>query len=288
MREAKFIDVEGVRTRYFEAGSGEHLLLLHGGNFGDDDNVDCAENWARNWDGFAGSFHVIAIDKLGQGHTDNPRPGNYKVESVVAHALGFIRALGLDRLNLVGHSRGGYLAMRLTMEDQDRISALTVVDSASMSPGSNVRRGPLLAGAPKPLLSRESIEWVTGAFSYSNAHITSDWLDAREAIAGSAKNAEAVEERWKVNDSDYLPGLNAQKDQTMAWIADGKLRVPTLLVWGKNDPSAVVSGGIAAFDIIAESTARAAMHIFSQAGHYSYREQPDDFVGVVKTFIEGG
>ena len=116
MREAKFIDVEGIRTRYFEAGSGEHLLLLHGGNFGDDDNVDCADNWARNWDGFARSFHVIAIDKLGQGHTDNPRPGNYKVESVVAHAQGFIRALGLDRLNLVGHSRGGYLAMRLTME----------------------------------------------------------------------------------------------------------------------------------------------------------------------------
>ena len=74
----------------------------------------------------------------------------------------------------------------------------------------------------------------------------------------------------------------------MAWIADGKLSVPTLLVWGKNDPSAVVSGGIAAFDIIAESTARSAMHIFSQAGHYSYREHPDDFVGVVKTFIEGG
>ena len=124
-------------------------------------------------------------------------------------------------------------------------------------------------------MSRESIEWVTGAFSYSNAHITSDWLDAREEIAGSAKNAEAVEERWKVNDSEYLPGLNAQKDQTMAWIADGKLRVPTLLVWGRNDPSAVVSGGIAAFDIIAESTARSAMHIFNQAGHYCYREHPD-------------
>ena len=52
--------------------------------------------------------------------------------------------------------------------------------------------------------------------------------------------------------------------------------------------AAVVSGGIAAFDIIAESTARAAMHIFGQAGHYSYREHPDDFVGVVKTFVASG
>ena len=288
MREAKFIDVEGVRTRYFEAGSGPHLLLLHGGNFGDNDNVDCAENWALNWDGFADAFHVIAMDKLGQGYTDNPRPGDYTIEAVVTHARGFIRALGLERLNLVGHSRGGYLAMRLTMEDQERISALTVVNSASMSPGANVRRGPLLAGAPKPPLSRASIEWVTGAFSHSTAHITPEWLDARVAIAETAKNRAAVDERWKVNDSLYLPGFNAQKSRTMEWILGGGLSVPTLLVWGRDDPSAVVGGGIEAYGIIAESTARADMHIFNRAGHYSYREHPADFVRVVTAFIGGG
>ena len=65
MQEEKFVDVDGIRTRYFEAGNGEHLLLLHGGNFGDNDNVDCALNWALNWEGFARAFHVIALDRDG-------------------------------------------------------------------------------------------------------------------------------------------------------------------------------------------------------------------------------
>ena len=211
MNGPKFVMVDGIRTRYFEAGGGEHMLLLHGGNFGDNDNVDCAMNWALNWEGFARAFHVIAMDKLGQGRTDNPPPGNYTIEAVVAHARGFIQALGLERVILVGHSRGGYLAMRLAMEMPDRISAVAIVNSASMSPQTNIRRGALLAGAPKPLLTRESIEWVTGAFSFSNSHITADWLDEREAIAVSPKNREAVEARRKVNDSEFLPGFNAQE-----------------------------------------------------------------------------
>lgn len=288
MQEEKFIDVDGIRTRYFEAGNGEHLLLLHGGNFGDNDNVDCALNWALNWEGFARAFHVIAMDRLGQGWTDNPPAGNYTIEACVAHARGFIQALGLERVNLLGHSRGGYLAMRLTREMQDRISALAIVNSASMSRQANVRRGPLLAGAPKPLLSRESIAWVTGAFSFSNSHITADWLDAREAIAASPKNREALEARWKVNDSEFLPGFNAQKDETLDWVGAGELSVPTLLVWGRNDPSAVLEGGIESYRMIADSTPRAHMHILNQAGHYSYREHPVDFVEVVKGFINRG
>lgn len=288
MLDPKFVAVDGIRTRYFEAGGGEHLLLLHGGNFGDNDNVDCALNWALNWDRFARSFHVVAMDKLGQGWTDNPPAGSYTIEAVVAHARGFIQALGLERLNLVGHSRGGYLAMRLAMEMPDRISAVAIVNSASMSRQANVRRGALLAGAPKPLLSRESIEWVTGAFSFSNSHITADWLDEREAIAVSPKNREAVEARWKVNDSDFLPGFNVHKESTLDWIRAGELNSPTLLVWGRNDPSAVVEGGIEAYKMIADSTSRAHMHIINQAGHYSYREHPDDFVDVVTGFINRG
>ena len=50
MTKELFVAVDGIRTRYFEAGSGEPMLLLHGGNFGEQDNVDCANNWDLNWD----------------------------------------------------------------------------------------------------------------------------------------------------------------------------------------------------------------------------------------------
>ena len=285
MHGEKFVDVDGSRTRYFEAGKGDPLLLFHGGNFGQADNVDCAENWGLNWEIFARSFHVFAVDKLGQGFTDNPKDDDFTIDAVVRHAAGFIRAMGVDRYHLVGHSRGGYLVTRLTRENQRQVRTLTIVDSSTTAPGANVFRGPLLANAPKPLLTRESIAWVTRAFSASDSLITDDWMDVRERIAQTPKNAEAVRKMATLDKERFLPSLEKQKGETLGWIDAGGLKVPTLLVWGKNDPSAVLSGGLDLFDKVSKSTDRAQMHIFNQAGHYSYREHPRDFAEVVTTFI---
>ncbi len=109
MKNEKFTDVDGIRTRYFDEGAGEVMVLFHGSSFGQQDNVDCAENWDLNWDGFAESFHVYAVDKLGQGFTDNPKSDDYTIRAVVQHAYGFINAMGLKRVHLgplAPHLRG--------------------------------------------------------------------------------------------------------------------------------------------------------------------------------------
>lgn len=285
MINEKYADIDGIRTRYFEAGSGEPMLLLHGGNFGDSDNVDCANNWDLNWTAFTRDFHVFAIDRLGQGYTDNPKPGQYLIENIIAHIRGFIRKMNLSQVHLVGHSRGGYMSTRVTREDPERVVTLTIIDSSTTSPGTNVHRGPLLANAPRPLRSRDSIAWVTRQFSHSDALITKEWLDVREAIAKTAKNDEAVSEAGRMYHDAFLPGLQKQKNDTLDWIKAGNLKVPTLLVWGKNDPSAVLPGGLELFDIVSSSAPIANMHIFNNAGHYSYREHPKAFTEVVSAFI---
>ena len=286
MGDEQFLDVDGIRTRFFEAGSGELVLLFHGGNFGQFENVDCADNWDLNWNGFAEQFHVIAVDKLGQGFTDNPKDDNdYTFDAVVRHAQAFIRELGIDRYHLVGHSRAGFLVTRLTMESQPAVASLTIVDSSTLAPGPNRLRGPLLANAPTPLFSRESLIWVTQAFSYSSDLLTPEWLDVRVEIGQLPKNVEAVEKMRVLDDSTFMPSLETKKAETLAWIEQGNLSTPTLLVWGKNDPSAVLDGGLKLFDIVSKGCPRNQMHIFNQAGHYCYREHPDEFVEVVAGFI---
>src|SRR5215510_7208573 len=62
MGEAKFIDVNGIRTRYFDGGNGEPLVLVHGGQW---PATASAGGWAPVFDHLAGNFHVYAFDKLG-------------------------------------------------------------------------------------------------------------------------------------------------------------------------------------------------------------------------------
>ena len=52
--KAKFIEVDGIRTRYFDAGEGETIVLFHGGNFGSPHGADCAADWNLNIDGLSG------------------------------------------------------------------------------------------------------------------------------------------------------------------------------------------------------------------------------------------
>ena len=294
MKNEKFIDVDGIRTRYFDEGTGEALVLFHGGNFGNDDNTDCAENWDLNWDGFVRSFHVYAPDKIGQGYTDNPKNDDYSIQAVINHAYGFIQAVGLKKVHLVGHSRGGYLVTRLTREYQDMITTLTIIDSSTTAPGPNVNRDKLLANAPLPLLTKESLKWITEQFSSTYDHVTDSWLEVRARISKLPKNVEAVAkmaegaDKSSLNKELFMPSLEEQKNETLNWIKQGGLKVPTLLVWGYNDPSAIISGGYELFNLVTSSVNRAQMHVFNKSGHYSYREYPADFVRVVTDFIQSG
>jgi 2-hydroxy-6-oxo-6-(2'-carboxyphenyl)-hexa-2,4-dienoate hydrolase len=134
MTEPKFIDVDGIRTRYFDKGSGEVLLLVHGSHFGTPDACESALDWEFNFDALARSFRVIAMDKLGQGYTGNPKTvADFTMAATVKHAARFIETLGLKNVHVIGHSRGGYVVARLTL-DHPSWYARVIIDS-TLAPG---------------------------------------------------------------------------------------------------------------------------------------------------------
>jgi 2-hydroxy-6-oxonona-2,4-dienedioate hydrolase len=288
MTGGKFIDVGGVRTRYFEKGSGEVLVLFHGSHFGTTDACDSAIDWELNFDRLAQWFRVIAVDKLGQGHTDNPKSDeDYTMAAVVAHAHRFLVTLGLKNVHVVGHSRGGYLVGRLTLEHPEVVRSCIIVDSGTLAPGPS-KTEQIMAQAPKPRLTRESQRWVEAHYSHSDKHITASWLDAAVEIANLPKYREAVKkmEDQGLKRSLFLPHLAVQKEETLNWIMQGRLKTPTLVVWGYNDPTAELRRGHYLFELIAAATPIAEMHVINQAGHFCYREQPETFNQVIKSFVE--
>src|SRR5690606_34670482 len=92
----KFIQAAGVRTHYLEAGSGDPVILIHGGGAG----ADARGNWQHLLPIFASAgFRAIAVDMMGFGQNDKPDPSSfvYSQQARVDHLAAFIDALGLKR-----------------------------------------------------------------------------------------------------------------------------------------------------------------------------------------------
>ena len=250
--------------------------------------ADCAEDWNLNFDGLAQWFHVYAVDKIGQGYTDNPkRDEDYTMATVVQHAYGFLKALGLRHVHPVGHSRGAYLVARLTLEHPELFDSCILVDTNTLAPGIS-KNETVMASPPKPRLSRESQRWVLQKYSYGFEHISEEWLDVMMNIAALPKYQEAVKKMEEVGlrTTCFLPHLARQKDETLGLIRDRGFGRPTLLAWSYNDPTATIEQGHALFDLIARATPDARMYIFNRAGHFSYREHPVEFNDMLRGFIQ--
>jgi pimeloyl-ACP methyl ester carboxylesterase len=283
---AKFIDVDGISTRYFERGSatGEPMVLVHGDNPG---NRGSAVDWEFNADGLAESgFRVFAVDKIGCGYTDNPpRDEDYVIGSSVAHVAAFIRALGLGPVHLVGHSRGGYTVTRMTLEHPELVRTLVIVDSSSLmtppNPENRLREAEALA-FPDP---REQHRYALRVNSFAGDHITEAFLDKVLEVQALPKTVEA-RAAWNRFYPTFGADIVARQAETHQWIRDGGITCPTLVMWAYNDPSAtMVRCGIPCMDLILPSVPRSEMHILTRAGHFCFREQPEAFNGAVVDFI---
>jgi pimeloyl-ACP methyl ester carboxylesterase len=285
MDHPRFMSVEGVRTRYFEAGAGEPLVLVHGGSFG---HIENAEDWELNVDGLAETFRVFAFDKIGNGFTDNPRtPDGYFIGRTVDHAAAFIRALGLESAHVVGHSRGGYTATRLALEHPDAVRTLTIVDSSTLMAPHNPQYDAWDREAEQLSDPRARTRYLIAANSHGEAHITERMIDVALEIEALPKTVEAR----RIMDGGAKTRNNAdlieRQAETHAWIREGRLRSPTLVVWGFNDRSAPIERvGIACLNLILPSVPESEFHVLNHAGHNSMREQPDAFNRVLTSFIE--
>jgi len=280
--------VDGVRTRYFDKGEGETLVLVHGSHVGTNDACESALDWELNFDRLSQGFRVIAVDKLGQGRTGNPqRDEDYTMAAIVKHAHGFLLALGLTDTHVIGHSRGGYVVARLTLEHPELVRSCVIVDSGTLAPGPSETEY-IMAQAPEPRLTRESQRWIVEHYSYSGRHITESWLDEAEQIANLPKYRDAVKKMYDMGlrKKQFLPKMALDKDESLNWIIQGRLTRPTLVVWGYNDPTAPLRRGQYLFDLIAKKTLMAEMHVINQAGHFCYREQPETFNEVVRGFVQ--
>jgi 2-hydroxy-6-oxonona-2,4-dienedioate hydrolase len=286
--EGRFIEVEGIRTRYYEAGSGEPIVFVYGGNFGTSDSASSAYTWNLQMAPLAGRFRVIAPDKLGQGETANPKTdAEYTMAAVVKHLAAFLRAMQLPPVHIVGHSRGGYAAARLALEHHDLVRSVTLVNSGTLSPGVGTNEV-FLARPPFPKGTAECVRWIYQNYSHNPEVVTDEWVNAVLETLAQPKYRESVRkiEDEKLGVKLFLPELAREKRETLQWLDEGRLQRPTQLIWGFDDRTATLDRGIALFNLIARHERDAQFHVINQSGHFPFREHPERFNALLARFVE--
>jgi pimeloyl-ACP methyl ester carboxylesterase len=119
----KTILVDGLTTTYLEAGQGDPVVLLHGGEFG----VSAEIGWERNIPALAAHHRVLALDMLGFGGSAKVIDFNDGRGMRIRHIARFCTAVGVESAHFVGNSMGAVNMFVDATSDTPLLPARTLV-----------------------------------------------------------------------------------------------------------------------------------------------------------------
>jgi len=121
--ESRFVTLpgSGMRTHYLEAGRGQPLLAIHGGN-------SMSAAWAPLVPALAGNSRLIMVDRPGCGLTDKL---DYRGVAFRQHSVEFTRdfldAIGVRKTSIIANSMGGYFALAFALAYPERVDKLILI-----------------------------------------------------------------------------------------------------------------------------------------------------------------
>ncbi|WP_131738326.1 alpha/beta fold hydrolase [Actinomadura roseirufa] len=123
----EFVQAGDVRTRYLRWGAqGSPIVLVHGA-------AESADTWEAVAGRLAAGHRVFALDLTGWGYSE--RRGPYDVVHQAEQLLGFLDAMGLDHVTLVGHSSGAGVIAEAALRAPSRAAGLVMLDGDALDTG---------------------------------------------------------------------------------------------------------------------------------------------------------
>lgn len=259
--------------RYLQAGSGRPLVLVHG-------LLGYSFSWRFALPSFSTIATTYAIDMPGAGFSERCSNLSADLRASAMRLLHFFDAVGINRCDLLGSSRGGAVSMLAAALSPDRVRSLILVSpvnpwSAHGRKISRVLSHPLLAGmAAWTVTSLRIIHpFILNRLFGDTGRIRPGTLQGYAAAAqvpGTGKHAVSILRTWN-EDLDLLESM-------LPRIAE----IPTLLIWGSLDravhPSSVKE--------LQKRLRHSHTVMFEGAGHMPYEEVPDEFNRIVMEFLQ--
>jgi len=265
--ESKFIDVEGMRAHYLEAGRGFPLVLLHSGEFG-----GCAElSWEFNLPALAEHFHVLAPDWLGFGESAKIFSFDDMVSLRIRHIGALLKTLKIDRAHFIGNSMGGGVLARVAAMDQPcwPIERMVLASSGGFAPANETRQ--LLNSYDG---TREHMRRVIEAtILVSPVRGDAAYIDRRHRLS-------LIPGAWECTAAARFrrPGVKSREKEEIDY---SNIKRPTLIVAGGKDP--LREPGYA--NLLQQQIKGSELIVFEEAAHFPHIDFPARFNEATIAFL---
>jgi len=255
MNEHNYKIINGIKTRYEHKGTGYPILLLHGWGT----NLDSLLQLFKYFSGFSSAY---IFDFPGFGRSGFPN-GDWAVDDYMDWVIALMDEFGIDKADVLGHSFGGRVAIKLSTNYTSKVNRLILIDSAGVNQfdGSvRLKIGRIVAKAFKPFVE------IIPAKYYQHWRIQFYWLIGSTDYLTTGKLKGTYS---KVISEDLEPLLS-------------RIYQETLLIWGEKDNATPVKDAKLMDDCIPNST----LVVIPDAGHYPFIDQKDKVLETIEEFYK--
>jgi pimeloyl-ACP methyl ester carboxylesterase len=268
--EPRYEDLSGLRVRYVRRGRGPTLVLLHG-------LASSIYTWADVIPALAEDHDVVAVDLPGFGGSDIPEELSSSVYPATVLAL--MDRLGISRATLVGNSLGGSVAVVLAARHPERVRRLVLIDAAAYNLDASRRPmilrllgfGPVVAAVDALPIRRRVVTAALRQVFHDPSHVTPAKVEEYLAPLSRPGATAALQSLLARPAAFGLPPLVAE------------VRVPTLIIWGRNDRWIPVADA----DRFASAIPAARKVVLEECGHLPQEERPAEVVRLLEEFDPG-
>jgi pimeloyl-ACP methyl ester carboxylesterase len=253
----KKITIDGREVKYYVAGQGEPVVIIHGGG-GD------ARTLEKNVAALAEKYTVYAPDLPGYGGSQ-PLDGDYYIPEFSEFLEKFARSLKLEKFHLVGHSLGGGIALDYALKFPHRAKKLVLISSLCL--GKEIAFWVRLLSIPAIIrslgaLSMAVLQGVRWVFGYLNpAALIMPLTPYAVTVGGS---------------------ITTFKQQTHVLSERlAEVGMPTLVVWGDKDQVVPVLHAYKAAYIIPDCR----LKVYENRGHNVHRDELASFSSTINDFL---
>ncbi len=254
----EYLIVNGLNMYYETYGSGEPLLLIHGGT------VNARKMWEKQLPTLSKDFKVIAPDSRGHGRTDNPS-GQISYRLMADDMAALLGKLDLGRPLVCGYSDGGQIALEIGMRYPELPKAL-VVGAATNQISENFLKSIRQIGVEGP-----------GKINFDQVEKAAPGLVNRLRESHSQNHDP---EYWK----KYLTQMSVVWMTPLGYTSEDyqKITVPTLILLGDRDDSIPIEEALEMYRLIP----KAEIAILPASTHYLVWDRPELFANLALDFLK--